>query len=339
MVPQLTRIGDLVCATPVFRAIKERFPESYLAVLVSGKSWQILKNNPRIDQIIFYEDKKLISKLRQINFDYSIALTNNPIPSVLSVIAMISNRIKTVIADHSWSEWLTDWLNTNTFLYYHHTYLPRHYLKLLEPLGIKDAEVIAEIFISSQGEEKAIAFFENRMLKQSDILIGLAITAGNRIKEWGDEKFRELAKLLLSRHPNAKIIVLGSKTDEARVEALIGQVKSERIIKATHFSLVELPSLLKRLSIFVSVDTGPLYVAHALGIPVVDIIGPVDPNEQPPQDEKSIQVMPPSSIKPTSFVMKRAGRPEEHQHALDSISVIQVLEAVGKFLPVENKNN
>ncbi len=34
---------------------------------------------------------------------------------------------------------------------------------------------------------------------------------------------------------------------------------------------------------FISVDTGPIYIAEAFGIPTIDIVGPMDENEQPPR--------------------------------------------------------
>jgi len=46
------KIGDLVCATPVFRAIKEKYPEVQLAVLVTPRVEEILQNNKRINKII-----------------------------------------------------------------------------------------------------------------------------------------------------------------------------------------------------------------------------------------------------------------------------------------------
>ena len=53
------------------------------------------------------------------------------------------------------------------------------------------------------------------------------------------------------------------------------------------FSLDELKALIQRLSLFISVDTGPIYIAEAFDVPTIDIIGPMDENEQPPRGEKT----------------------------------------------------
>lgn len=45
-----------------------------------------------------------------------------------------------------------------------------------------------------------------------------------------------------------------------------------------------LPHYLKSCNLFVSVDTGLMYIADALKVPVVDILGPCDDNNQRPEN-------------------------------------------------------
>ncbi len=52
-------------------------------------------------------------------------------------------------------------------------------------------------------------------------------------------------------------------------------------------SLQELPALIKRLSLYVGVDSGITYLADALDIPVIDIMGPADPEDQRPTGRKA----------------------------------------------------
>ncbi len=56
LVIQTAKIGDMVCTTPVFREIKKKYPDCYLTALVTSKTKDILKNNPRIDEIILITD-------------------------------------------------------------------------------------------------------------------------------------------------------------------------------------------------------------------------------------------------------------------------------------------
>lgn len=329
--PQSNRIGDLICATPVFRAIKTRYPDSYLAVLVSKRSCGVIKNNPRINEIILYEDRDLLKKIRRLNFHWSFILTNNPMHSVIAYLGLIPNRVKTTAQTKSKSELFTDFLNNYTLTYENHTYLPEHYLKLLEFINIKDAEEVKEVFLQSGADEKAEKFLLDNKLSREDFLVGCSVTAGNKIKEWGTANFAALSDILIE-HYNARIIFFGAEKDKEKILETIKKMrKGEKTAIATDFLLEEVPSLIKMLKVFISVDTGLLYIANALGVYVIDIIGPCDPREQPPQNEKSVLVTPPEHIKPSSFVMKRAGTRDEHIRATNSIKVEDVLKGFSKL--------
>ncbi len=337
IIPQFTRIGDVVCATPVFRAIKKQYPKSSIAVVIHKKAAGILKNNPNIDEIILYgygNFFETIFRIQRGQFDWSFCLSGSSIGTLLAWWGFVPNRAKLTRSEKPISEMLTDWLNNYRFFYPHHTYLPGHYLKMLSVLGISNPEEIKEVFISSDGEQKVEQFLKINKINNQDILVGISITAGNKIKEWGDQKFVELAKMIFEKYA-AKFVFIGGKGDDVRITSLLENLPKENYVKATNFSLEELPSLIKRLNLYIAVDTGPIYIAHALKIPLVDIVGPVDPLEQPPHDAQSLLVLPVAGIKPTSFVLKRPKRDASHKEALNSISVEMVFQVVQKLFDTQ----
>jgi len=339
--PIITRVGDMVCSTPVFRELKRAMPDVELAVLASKRNIGIIKNNPRIDTIININDtpfKGYLGRIRflfyvgESNFDRVICLTNNPFNNLISLFSSAPIRLKMRAEERSAWEYLTDWFNSQTILYENHTFLPSFYLKMLLPLGIKADKVVKEVFVSREGEQRADNFLKTNEVSSSDRLVGISITAGNKIKEWGDENFSKLAEKIHKKYV-AKIIFIGAKSDEKRIiEVLRKFPQDDSYLKTTDFPLEELPSLIKRLSLFIAVDTGTIYIAHALGVPLIDIVGPVDPAEQPPSDEKSVQVLPTGNIKPSSFTIKRARKSEEHERALKATSVESVMDAVDLLL-------
>lgn len=330
IIPQLTRIGDLVLTTPTFRAIKEKYPDAYLGVALSKKTVGIIKNNPYIDKIFILRSAGFWSDLQEIrraSFDWSFCLSGSALGNIIALWALIPNRAKITRRPRPFWEFLTDFLATEELRYEHHTYLPAYYLKILEAIGIRGGGK-SEVFVSESGEKKAEEYFKMRNIKGGEAVIGISIAAGNKIKEWGDEKFKKLGEILAAKY-GAKIIFIGGPGDGARIKKIL---TNQNFFEASDFSLENLPSLIKRLSVFIAVDTGPIYIAHALKIPLVDITGPVDPSEQPPNDAMSLQVLPTPDIKPSSFVMKKPGRPEEHQRAIQSITIEDVLTTVEKLL-------
>lgn len=338
VIPQLTRIGDIVCSTPVFRALALAEPSFEVTVLVSKKAGGIIANNPRIHRVIYLEDYKdnllrLFVDVARMRFSVGISLSGTVFSSLLFFYGLIPTRIKLVQEDRPITERLTDWTATHRSVYKNHTFLPGFYLSLLEPLGIYNPPLIKEVFSLPEHDASVEKYFSVNNVRSGDLLVGISITAGNKIKEWGDDNFLTLSEMIIDRY-SAKIVVLGGPGDRERIDALIAKSSQpERYIRADAFSLEELPAVMAQLKLYIAVDTGPIYVAHALGIPLIDIVGPVDPREQPPSDERSIAVCPPQGVKPSAFVFKKAGRPEEHIRALESITPEMVMSSVATLLP------
>lgn len=329
--PQLSRIGDIVCSTPVFYNIKKSYPDSKLTVLISKKALGIVKNNPHIDNFIIVEDYSffgLINKLRSEKFTWSINLTATSINTCLSLWAGIPNRIKTVVETPPITEHLTDWMSNHRLLYKNHTYLPQHHIHLLKFLDIQNPEDKKEVWTTALSEKKVSAWKKGFADKK---IVGISITAGNKIKELGDDRFEILIKKLIEI-PNVIVCCIGSSADNTRIDALVSKIDNPLFIKATYFTLEELPALMKSFSLYIAVDTGPIYIAYALGVPLIDIIGPVDPTEQPPQNEKSIQILPQGNIQPSSFVFKKRGTPDEIRSALQATSIEEIFAAAVKMI-------
>ena len=54
-------IGDLVCTTPVFRALRERWPRAHIGVLVNSYNAPVLENNPDVDAVYAYTKAKQLA--------------------------------------------------------------------------------------------------------------------------------------------------------------------------------------------------------------------------------------------------------------------------------------
>jgi ADP-heptose:LPS heptosyltransferase len=332
LIPQLTRIGDVICASPVFRAIKQTYPQSHVAVYVSVMASPLLKHNPHIDEIIQFEDYsfvQLIKKIRAEGYDWCVSFSGTSLSTLIGLWGMIARRVKIIRPDRPLSESLTDWMVTDTLEYADHSYLPQVYLNLLKCAEIHSFDTKKEVFTSSGGEQKAGAFMTAHIPSGADMIVGMSVTAGNTIKEWGDDRFIELALRIIDEH-KARIVFIGSRRDEVRISRLITSIDEAHrssCVQATDFSLEELPSLIKRFTFFISGDTGPMHMAHALGVPLIDIIGPVHPGEQAPSDSRSIIVKPEGEYQPTVFAFEKAGALELSRAALDATSVDAVYKA------------
>jgi ADP-heptose:LPS heptosyltransferase len=89
--------------------------------------------------------------------------------------------------------------------------------------------------------------------------------------------------------------------------------------------------VVERLDLFITGDTGPMHIAHAVGAPNLAIFGPSDPVRYGPEgpSDKRVVIRQPLYCSPCNMIRKpprectQARAPE----CLDGISVDQVLKA------------
>ena len=110
--------------------------------------------------------------------------------------------------------------------------------------------------------------------------IGFGATYGSA-KMWPADRFAAVIDRLA---PHADVVLLGAESDrdvERRVSELVNHKPISLIGKT---DIPTLAATLKRLSVYITNDTGPMHLAAALGTPVVSIFGPTDPHETAPLD-------------------------------------------------------
>lgn len=340
LVIQTAKIGDLVCTTPIFRAIKENYPDSSLTLLATSKTRGIIETNSFLDEIIIIDESifrglmgrlKLISKIRQKKFDWSINVLPGIFLNTIAFWALIPNRIQTT------SKYLGEMVKflaifSNYRLEYpRHTLSTAHYLNLLKFFSIdKINDYKREVFIEEVAFRQAEKFLKEHGFSENDLLIGLCLTAGNKVKEWPLDYFVQLAKILLDKL-RAKIIFIGGPSDKAMINAVREKIGSPTVDGSGYFNLKELPALLQKLKLLISVDTGPLYIASACGTPVVDIAGPIDIHEQPPLGEKCLIIQKTFPCVPCSFMI-----PPTRWCKVGDQRCLKQLSAEEVFLEVKN---
>jgi lipopolysaccharide heptosyltransferase I len=145
--------------------------------------------------------------------------------------------------------------------------------------------------------------------------------AGWGAKRWPVERYGQVARILADDgiHP---ILNYGpGEKDLARAAASASGGAADAI----SCSLSELIALTRRARLFIGGDTGPMHLAAALGVPVVAIFGPTDPERNGPYRTRSIVLRNPAS--PTTH--ERRSGPDE---GLLEISADAVVAAARKLL-------
>lgn len=309
LIIQAAKLGDMVCTTPMFRAVRHTYPEARLCVMGDALNKEVLAGNPYIDEYIVLpkEGGKLRDIIRSKKIDY--ACITSPNPRVL--LALVLARVPRIVAPKiigGFSPYYTKTYRLFSLFvtqvpHTMGTYAPREYLRLLEPLGIYTDDTRKDIFITDAAKERVQKMLESAGVRQDELLVGIAPGVGNKIKVWGANRFAEVAAELQKKY-GAKIVVIGGSRDADEVQAMLtARAGKEGVIDLSQkLSIEELKALIAKLKLFISVDTGPIYLAEALGVATVDIVGPMDEREQPPRGDMHAVVVAPRTA-PAMHIM------------------------------------
>ncbi|HPN81601.1 MAG TPA: glycosyltransferase family 9 protein [bacterium] len=289
---QLSKMGDLICTTPIYRLVKMNYPTAEISVLVGDSLAGVLRDNPHIDKILTVSDDRkiipLIKSIRQSGCREVIIFTPSINIVIASVWAGALKRISFLIKETGRMNALTARHFCNQIRpYLPHQYTVSQYIDILSDAGI-DIKVANprlekyDIFWTKEEEGKARSWLtSNNLDPDKDFLVGVAVVAGNQFKVWPLEKFVDFSKKIIDKY-NVKIITIGTLKEKPILEKFVAGVGGDSIFYNTGFSINESAALFSFLRVFVSADCGQFYLAHAAGTPGVNIIGPIDKLEHPP---------------------------------------------------------
>ena len=337
LVIQLAKLGDMICTTPMFRAIKNKFPDAELIVMGNLVNAQVVHLNPDVDQYIAFDgdSESAVKRLRSLKIDVGIMCT----PYAEGLAMMLRAGIPSIVAPvvkggHSPVEtklyrMIRHFVITEPFRM--GEYAPREYLGLLRPMGIETGDTKKYIYYSPEASTFIQKFFAEHDVQQGrDRIILIAPSAGNKIKVWPADRFAALSDHITDAYSNARVIIIGAKSDNAEVEPMYAAIKNrERVINSYNlFSIDKMKALVAASGMLISNDSGPIYIAEALGIPTLDIVGPVDEREQPPISEKHLVVVP-KRDKPALYVLNAKGY--DAVEARRQAEATTVAEVIGAF--------
>lgn len=330
LIIQYAKLGDLVATTPMFRAIKNKYPDAEVHVLCRKECSIALQNNPYVDTVYHYNPSSrflLIVKLYRVRFDWCINTFPSAFLSSIGLWALIPNRVGAPSHRHGIFVKVLSFCNQygNEYTKGMHTF--DHYMMQLAPLGIDPVDYALDFFPSTQQKSSVKMWMQKNSLTEKSYVV-LNPSAGNVIKEWPVKLYAELADRIVDEYGLSIVI---STLDKERVQHIKNNAKHGNVFSdASSLSLGEVACLYGASAAYVSGDTGPLYVAYAMGASVVIILGPVHPHEQTPQASNNVApVNAPEGIEPWLFVSETTRIATEDQlKAVRDIPVSKVFAAL-----------
>lgn len=339
LVVRTDRIGDVILSTPVLKALREHYPSSFISILVSPYTRDIVEGNPYMDEVITFDKDRLNSlwatvhfakKLKDKKFDVAVVLHPTVRVHLLMFLAGIKERVG---YDRKAPYFLTQTVPHRKHLGERHE--ADYNFDLLKPLGIESAD--RELFVPIRPSSERIVdeVLREAGVERDALLVAVNPAASCISKLWPLSKFAEVIDALSGLY-RAKVAIVADSGHRPLSEDLLGLTKSMPLDLSGRFNLSELASFFKRCALVVSNDSGPVHLASAVGTPVVAIFGRNQPGLGPrrwgPRGPQDVYLHKKTSCQPCL-----AHACEKEFQCLEAVTVEEVLAHAARIL--EEKKN
>ncbi len=329
-------LGDVLFSTAAIRNIRRNFPHGFIACIIPGRCYPVLKGNPHLDEIIIFDEKdrhksflaqlNFVRLLKSKKFDTVFLLHRSFSRALICRLAGIPQRIGYHTKKRAF-------LLTKKILAPQKDTLHRidYYLNLIEKAGLKVEDRYPEFFINDDDLKFVNDFLDKQAAAGGNFLVAIN-PGGNWIpKRWPREYWAILSDKLIKQF-GAKIIITGSHQDISLALRIKELMKEKPIIACGVFNLKQLGALVRLADLFITADTGPLHVANASNAKnIIALFGPTSVQITGPFPQKNVVILSKSvGCKIPCYAVKC-----KDNRCMKAITPDEVLEQV-KLLKVSN---
>lgn len=288
LIVKLSAIGDVIHALPVASALKQQFPEARITWVVEKPAYDILNNNPYIDEIIIFDKANFktvagfikhaptfITLLRQHHFDLVLDLQGL---FKSAAIAFLSGAPKRLVYCNARE--LSHLVGEQICGPHQNGHVVDRYLDVVRALGCAADDPEFAINITAQEAELAVTKLKQAGMDINKQYIVLIPGTNWPNKRWPTKHFSQLADKLYDE--NIIPVIVGSPADTVLARDITAKTNIPPVDLTGKTSLKELSYILKNAQKVVAGDTGPMHLAAALQTPVIGLFGPTDPKRNGP---------------------------------------------------------
>lgn len=287
---KLSSLGDVVHALPVAATLHARLPDARLTWIVESREAAVLQGHPAIDALVPIDTRRwrrargigdvaavaramarVRRELRMTSFDVALDLQGLIKSGLITAATRAPLRIG-FSAARCRERLGALFTNRRVDPPASARHVVDQYLALLGPLGLTEPARDFRLPVDDAAEARADEFLAARGLKAGARLVVLNAGAGRPDKRWPEARFRILAERL-GEDAGADVLVVWGPGEEVAARRIAPGAPT-RAIMGPPTNLYELIAFLRRASVLVAGDTGPLHLAAALGTPCVGLYGP-----------------------------------------------------------------
>lgn len=289
----ITRLGDMLQATPTIAGIKSENPGCKITVLVEKQFEDVCHSIPNIDQVLALDLGMTVRSLarehegivdafeylsdfvqgrRDEGYDYCLNMSSSAYTALLLKLIGIERNGGWTSDEEGYRVIESDWAKLFATSVFHQN---RQFnsLNLVDVFRLSaDVEQHPRhllINVERRDLEYAQSLVEEAHFTNTGPLIAIQAGASQAKRQWETEHFVKLVKILVEQN-NARVILTGSKKELQVIDPIKAGVNSPNVfVTAGRTNIPQLSALLKVSNLLITGDTGPMHMSVAVGTPVV----------------------------------------------------------------------
>lgn len=289
LVVRISAIGDVLHATTVAHNLKLRYPHCHLTWLASPPAASLLEGNPDIDRLLVWDRRKLDKAFRNMHlreawhslqeasrllssyeFDLVLDIQGLFLTGILSWLSHAPRRIGIHERHEGNFLFMTEMAPATK-----ESHKIRHYMTALQPLGITSLQPGLVLRIPDAMEGFAECFWREHGIDAFRPILMVNTRTTWPDKNWPPERFGQALQPLPE---DVQIVFCGAKEDQHYIEIAQEKLQRSSFSIAGETSLMELAALFQSATLLLTGDTGPLYIAEAVGLRTLSLWGPTHPD-------------------------------------------------------------
>lgn len=329
LVLQQNALGDVVVSTGVLRALREKFPQSRIAFLVSPETADLVRV-PFVDEVVPYtKGMPMLPVIRRLwRYDAAICLDFKYRSAVVPFLARIP--VRAGIA-HKRKLFLTHPVERNPRDM--EMYLPVHLADIMyRSIGLSLEGDLTHLCVAdATAKDKARVDELFAEVDDSRPMLAIAPFTSTPAKDWPVDSYRKL-KAQLDKTMELNYMILGGEKD-IQTEFPLGEHVYDMRGRT---NLTETAELLRRADYFIGGCSAPLHIATAVGTPTIALYGSTSSSKWAPK-HKSILVEHVQPCTPCDRICY-GGACHDTYPCMNGITPVQVYDALQKLMeryPVE----
>lgn len=319
LIVKLSSLGDLFHALPTVRALKEGL-DAEIDWVTQPEYAELVRCFDDADHVISFPRRHLRSQLapflnllRENRYDYVIDLQGLLKSAVITAAARGGRKIG------------PSGSREGSFLFYH----ARAGRKNKERHAVEELQdVVHHLGLPTPDEPSFPVTFPAHAGLVEGLHIALCPCSRAAGKNWPADRFIETG-IHLQQHLGALIHLVGSPADRPLCEHIVEAIGPTAQNHAGETTLLELGGLLNQMDLLITVDSGPMHMAAALGAPTLALFGPTSPLRTGPYGKQHRVIE--SSFRPGEKKISKKTRQNDMRY-IEAITAEEVTAAAQSMI-------